>query len=1201
MRTFAVVLSFIACCVQAGLVPIESEESVRNGNVEGTSAVGGVAGWTHRKDLPAGVALDVVASGDVARGRCLHIGSSYGEDRPWFWWEQRVPLSAGAYQFRMVIKSRGLSQGGVVVLSGLNADGKRVFRQTLLGFPKSQPEWREFRVDLSVPPGVVRGNLQLSMHGAGEVWLDDISLVRKIGPKALSVADSRLYPVRSVPQAKVSVDGATEDWQGVPRSLVRQAYQVSHAEAIVMDQERSKGSVDLSFSLALQADAAALYLLVEVRDDVRRIRKPFWQGDSVQIALDPTYARSANGFGLHDVAFSLVPGADGPEYHGEHPASWRSQPNGVRVASRDRPDGYVCELALPWTALGVTRPGPGTQVGLCVVVNDNDGAGRKWAQWTPGIATGKYPNQFGAVLLVGDSVGVHVVPTGGAMTDIRPTAFDLTLVNLGEVARDLSVTVSLDDEAPSDTREVSVPPGLLRVPLLYAAGSVPAGMHRLTVRVPGGEATTRVEVEPLRAILTETGERLAALHPQTDELRQLVAKGRAAKLDMAYPDATLTVAENFLRWIPADLAREGDEGLARREAERLGERVLAAIAEAKDILAHPKRHPERPKVDILQAKLRGGNWEVRGRPVFLIGFNQFDEDWLADLPRLGGNFTTVGGGTAAHCFRDGPEFDTAYTDQLRERVAVAAGLGIRSNLLFGHRMPKWAIDEWPDITAAEGHFMYYDISHPEAVRLSCRVAETVARAVGKLPGMTSYDLWNEAAFSAMSPRALADFRASLERTYGTIGALNAAWDTKYTQFGEVKAVTRDPDQPAAYMDWVTWNDDRFTGFIRQMRAAVRRGDPDALTNVKLSNEAAIVGSLNHAFRPQATSRHNMGVDRYALAQLLELQGCDTRPTLFSPDYAFAWRYPGMAYDLQRSMAPDKPINDSEWHGVQTVYFEDVDQPASFLNASLWFSYLHGMDMNITWWWSRNGNGPKAKWFAGSLLAQPQLLDAWARNSIEVQRFASEIVAFQEAPSPIRLLFSKPSAVLDLSYLDCLRSTYETMHWLGRQIGFVTEEQLLAGPDKIDLLVVPGAKHASPGVREAIARLAGQGTKVVRIGEDTLSLTPAGKPWPDAMAAGTVAAAEPSVAEWTRLVDEACGPCEWRAIGPDGVGSKPVEFRTVRVREQVFGYLIGLGRETSTIRLLRGRRPARWHDLRTHEQGQGEIVVAPYDVRLLDLD
>ena len=37
-----------------------------------------------------------------------------------------------------------------------------------------------------------------------------------------------------------------------------------------------------------------------------------------------------------------------------------------------------------------------------------------------------------------------------------------------------------------------------------------------------------------------------------------------------------------------------------------------------------------------------------------------------------------------------------------------------------------------------------------------------------------------------------------------------------------------------------------------------------------ANEAVVVGTRNHAFRAQRTSRHNMGVDRWRLARLLDM-------------------------------------------------------------------------------------------------------------------------------------------------------------------------------------------------------------------------------------------------------------------------------------------------------------------------------------------
>ena len=264
---------------------------------------------------------------------------------------------------------------------------------------------------------------------------------------------------------------------------------------------------------------------------------------------------------------------------------------------------------------------------------------------------------------------------------------------------------------------------------------------------------------------------------------------------------------------------------------------------------------------------------------------------------------------------------------------------------------------------------------------------------------------------------------------------------------------------------------------------------------------------------QSVSEQYRGVDRFALAGALDIHGCDTRPLMLSDKYGIAFPLPFVCFDLQRSMDPAKPIFDSEWHGVQTVYYQNDDIPAEFLNASLWLSYLHGMDANVTWSWAREGVEPKKQkpskkkknkgspapkgavstHFNGSLVSQPQLLDAWGRNSVTVQRHAPRLSLSRTTRLRVRLLFSKPSAILDIKHLDTMHEAYESLDWLGVPLGFVMEEMLLAGFRDCDLLIIPAARHASPGVREAVARLSGGGVRVVFIGDECLTRSPQDTP------------------------------------------------------------------------------------------------------------
>jgi hypothetical protein len=70
-----------------------------------------------------------------------------------------------------------------------------------------------------------------------------------------------------------------------------------------------------------------------------------------------------------------------------------------------------------------------------------------------------------------------------------------------------------------------------------------------------------------------------------------------------------------------------------------------------------------------------------------------------------------------------------------------------------------------------------------------------------------------------------------------------------------------------------------------------------------------------------------------------------------------------------------------------------------------------------------------------------------------------------------------------------------------------------------------------------------------------------------------------------------------AFGPDGISSKPVEFRTVEHKGRHLGYIIGLGKEPAEIRIERDGHPARWRSLLTGERREGSFSVKPFDVDL----
>ncbi|MNO01013.1 hypothetical protein D3C81_2210460 [compost metagenome] len=60
-------------------------------------------------------------------------------------------------------------------------------------------------------------------------------------------------------------------------------------------------------------------------------------------------------------------------------------------------------MAIPWSALllaGMT-PAPGSDFGFSLLMNDDDGSGRRgWMEYMSGIGSSKDPDAFGDLLLV---------------------------------------------------------------------------------------------------------------------------------------------------------------------------------------------------------------------------------------------------------------------------------------------------------------------------------------------------------------------------------------------------------------------------------------------------------------------------------------------------------------------------------------------------------------------------------------------------------------------------------------------------------------------------------------------------------------------------------------------------------------------------------------------------------------------------------
>ncbi len=269
--------------------------------------------------------------------------------------------------------------------------------------------WKEPCVPpASAAPGVLKvsGECALKIEG------DD-------GPVRIPVELSWLS---CAPSAKpLAIVGDLSMWSGIqPIEIVNvKEFDPSNAElrAKYPQTPALKGPEDLSAKLYTSWDKEALYLAVEVRDDIHdpaSAGKPrdAWSGDSLQVYFDcwgDARSHKFKGFDNNDQAFQIKDAGDGklqvyrdvaPE---QQVAFLKTGPVEVsKTAFRRTDDGRsIYEVAIPWKELTPLEPKPGLVFGFALVVNDRDKDYRKrMLTLTPqGTEPHMRPDLFPAMIL----------------------------------------------------------------------------------------------------------------------------------------------------------------------------------------------------------------------------------------------------------------------------------------------------------------------------------------------------------------------------------------------------------------------------------------------------------------------------------------------------------------------------------------------------------------------------------------------------------------------------------------------------------------------------------------------------------------------------------------------------------------------------------------------------------------------------------
>lgn len=246
-----------------------------------------------------------------------------------------------------------------------------------------------------------------------------------------------------------------------------------------------------------------------------------------------------------------------------------------------------------------------------------------------------------------------------------------------------------------------------------------------------------------------------------------------------------------------------------------------------------------------------------------------------------------------------------------------------------------------------------------------------------------------------------------------------------------------------------------------------------------------------------------GMDMEYLANLMDVTGADlhvipANATIMQPNkidttwtnhYTLDWREQSMMLDFYKSLYPDKPYYDSEWHGFATGKWRDFSMDRDYVRSALWLGFTHGMNCIQSWVWARENDGNFLNVnsdFIGDILTQPTALDAYGRVMKELNAHATDVTGLVKQDRHFMVYYCGEAAIQNLAYVEELEEVYEALKLLNVRVGFTTPSDISGLSVSSQTVVVPPTTFISDASYVALLAFEQAGGNVVLVNGSTAS-------------------------------------------------------------------------------------------------------------------
>ncbi len=568
----------------------------------------------------------------------------------------------------------------------------------------------------------------------------------------------------------------------------------------------------------------------------------------------------------------------------------------------------------------------------------------------------------------------------------------------GERIEELDLIALLCRESAGEFEEMPVHVCLSKLEAVYPRGSGPTNPTFT-------KADLAQMIEPLPRMIAEVD--------------RLLDAARTKGVDVRYPTVSRTVLRRYAREVSA-MYRDKDPFVAKRTARYLLDLAKRTRRELTQITDEPTRAIRMPDVSLKRLQCREGTYFSGDRPVMLAGVcGWFNPGQFEQLSGMGYTSLSIEIGPRSTLPAEGqvkPDGAKGIQSVLdaAERHSMVCDL-----LVSPHYFPGWARTKWPGTDATgwrqkTNNFMPWTITDPHFREVIAKHLSVLIPQIREHPALISYDLINEAWY-----RLIPDFPAEQWIAYRKAHPKMNEWQA-LSQMGT----------------------ENVTEFLRWYIAELHKHDKTRPVHIKAIDTEDV-----------------LSVDREAIGEVLTANGMDAMPSW--PDWTgrlaadFAW--PLLRHDFHRSLQPDHPIMDGEYHISGGTYAA----PTNYFRAALWGLALHGRDMTSCWVFDRVDD-VSIYWHANGV-------ETLGRSALDFVRLGPEIHAFQRQRGPLAIYYGGTRT--SDAYRACLFQDLD--------VGVITDKRILAGRlGDYKVLVIPFGSRLPKDVRARVEAFRKGGAQVV---------------------------------------------------------------------------------------------------------------------------